>query len=300
MRHYSILDLDLFLAVSDCRSISRGAERMHLSAPSASLRMQKLEDALGVPLLERRSRGVELTAAGGVVAAHAKRLLAGLDDMEAELEPFARQARGTIRIVANYGASIDFLPADIGEFLAGNPDATVLLEQRSSPEVVELIASGRADIGVSAWEGPHPGVKFLPYRNDELVLVAPKDHPLAAAGEISFAEAAGCTFLALDRNSAMQRFMYDRAREENFSITPRVEVDNQQILLSLVNQGIGVAVTSRKALSASSAQNVACVRLTNPWAQRHLRIAVREKAEGISRAVKQFAEFLAQRAKRPA
>lgn len=296
MRHYSILDLELFLAVASSLSISKGAQMLHMSAPAASIRMQKLEDALQVPLFERRSRGVELTAAGDLVVAKARGIIAGLEELEAAIEPYARQARGTIRIAANYGASIDFLPADIGEFLLENPGATVQLEQKSSQEVVDMVSTRRVDIGVSAWEGLHPGVRFLPYRNDELIVVAPKGHPLAANEAIPFEAVLGYEFVALDRGSAMQRFMNDRARELKGAITPRVEVDNQQILLSLVNQGLGIAVTSQKALSTSSAKNVVGVRLTDPWAQRHLRIAIHDKTGPASAAVKRFAEFLASKA----
>ena len=159
-----------------------------------------------------------------------------------------------------------------------------------------MIATRRADIDVSAWVGVHPGVRFLPYHDDELIIVAPKSHPLACLESIPFEAALGFEFVALSQGSAMQRFMDERARELKAVITPRVEVDNQQLLLRLVDQGLGIAVTSQKALSMSSARNIAWVRLKDAWAQRHLRIAVHEKAGLASEAVKRLAGFLMEQA----
>lgn len=178
MYHYSLVDLLLFSAVAEESCLTRGARKAHLSLPSASLRMKSLEEALHVTLFNRKPRGIELTPAGEILNQHVNEIKQTLARMENEIAPYARLRSGVIRIAANYGAMLDFLPVDIPSFLKANPGVQAHLEQKTSPEVVEEIARGRADIGVTAFEGPYEGVKFRDYRKDELILAVPADHPL--------------------------------------------------------------------------------------------------------------------------
>lgn len=277
MYHYSLVDLLLFSAVAEESCLTRGARKAHLSLPSASLRMKSLEEALHVTLFNRKPRGIELTPAGEILNHHVKEIKETLTRMENEIAPFASLRSGVIRIAANYGAMLDFLPVDIPSFLKANPGVQAHLEQKTSPEVVEEIARGRADVGVTAFDGPYDGVKFKNYRKDELILAVPEDHPLKDREVIDFSEALDYEFVTLDRNFAMQKFLYEKAGEIGRVLKSRLEVEDTLILLRLVSEGLGVGVLSRKAFTSLSAYAKAVpVRLSNAWAQRELRIAVNE------------------------
>src|SRR5690606_5988698 len=102
--HYDLTDLKVFLAVAEARSLSRGAARCYLSPSSVSLRIKGLEEAIGAPLLRRRAHGVELTHAGAVMVEHVRRCLAQLEQMHADLLPFARGIKGHITLFANNNA----------------------------------------------------------------------------------------------------------------------------------------------------------------------------------------------------
>lgn len=270
MYHYSLVDLLLFSAVAEESCLTRGARKAHLSLPSASLRMKSLEEALHVTLFNRKPRGIELNQ-------HVNEIKQTLARMENEIAPYARLRSGVIRIAANYGAMLDFLPVDIPSFLKANPGVQAHLEQKTSPEVVEEIARGRADVGVTAFEGPYEGVKFTDYRKDELILAVPADHPLKDREIVDFSEALEYEFVTLDRNFAMQKFLYEKADEIGRVLKSRLEVEDPLILLRLVSEGLGIGVLSRKAFTSLSAYARAVpVRLSNPWAQRELRIAVNE------------------------
>lgn len=269
MYHYSLVDLLLFSAVAEESCLTRGARKAHLSLPSASLRMKSLEEALHVTLFNRKPRGIELTPAGEILNQHVNEIKQTLARMENEIAPYARLRSGVIRIAANYGAMLDFLPVDIPSFLKANPGVQAHLEQKTSPEVVEEIARGRADIGVTAFEGPYEGVKFRDYRKDELILAVPADHPLKDLETVDFSEALEYEFVTLDRNFAMQKFLYEKADEIGRVLKSRLEVEDPLILLRLVSEGLGIGVLSRKAFTSLSAYAKAVpVRLSNSWAQR--------------------------------
>lgn len=277
MYHYSLVDLLLFSAVAEESCLTRGARKAHLSLPSASLRMKSLEEALHVTLFNRKPRGIELTPAGVILNQHVNEIKQTLARMENEIAPYARLRSGVIRIAANYGAMLDFLPVDIPSFLKANPGVQAHLEQKTSPEVVEEIARGRADVGVTAFEGPYEGVKFTDYRKDELILAVPADHPLKDREIVDFSEALEYEFVTLDRNFCIAKFLYEKADEIGRVLKSRLEVEDPLILLRLVSEGLGIGVLSRKAFTSLSAYARAVpVRLSNPWAQRELRIAVNE------------------------
>ena len=93
---FDLVDLQLFIAVADQRSITRGAERSHLALASASARIKGLEDALGVALLKRGRRGVELTAAGESLLDHARLVIHQIDAMRGDLAGFASGVRASV------------------------------------------------------------------------------------------------------------------------------------------------------------------------------------------------------------
>jgi len=98
---FDLVDLQLFVAVAETRSITNGAQRVHLALASASERIKGLEEALGVALLTRGRRGVELTPAGENLLDHARVVLHNVEAMRGDLLAFARGAKATVRFIAN-------------------------------------------------------------------------------------------------------------------------------------------------------------------------------------------------------
>ncbi len=98
---FDLVDLQLFIAVADARSITHGAERAHLALASASARIKGLEAGLGVALLKRGRRGIELTAAGESLLDHARIIMHNVDAMRGDLLAFSRGMKATVRLLAN-------------------------------------------------------------------------------------------------------------------------------------------------------------------------------------------------------
>src|SRR5262249_5055861 len=98
---FDLVDLQLFIAVADSRSITRGADRAHLALASASERIKGLEEAFGVALFKRLRRGVELTAAGEALLDHARLVIHNVDAMRGDLARFASGMRASVQLLAN-------------------------------------------------------------------------------------------------------------------------------------------------------------------------------------------------------
>lgn len=274
MHHFSLVDLQAFCAVADEGNLARGAQRVHLSPSTVCSRIKGLEAALGVSLFTRTSRGMTVTPAGDIVRGSARSIDREIEAMLAKLEPFASREAGTLRVVSNYGAAVNFLSAGLARFLKLHPDITVSHHRCNSREVVEAVAEDKADIGLGAYVGSFPGVTFIDYAKDDLVVVASTSHPLARLESVDFAQCLDEDFVGLNESVEMQSFVEARARDLGRRIVPRVRVANQAILFQMAAAGVGIGVASRVAFEAQPAAGACAVMLTNDWARRNIRIAV--------------------------
>lgn len=288
MRRYSLLDLEAFASSADAGSVTAGAERMHLSPTAVSIRIHKLEEALGVKLMTRKARGVELTQAGEVVRSCVHKLERSLGDMHRELKPFQNRLRGVLSISANYGAAIDFLPNDISSFLSQRPKVRIMLETKATNFVLE----GRADIGIGAIRSIPEGMKLIDYKTDSLVLICRSDHELAEHEAVWFKDSLKYDFVSLGEESSMQKFIFRKAEEHGHSITPRVQVHSQQVLMSLVENGVGIAVASNQAFKTYTGTNLRIVAIKDEWSRRELKIGASEKLLESEPLAREFIDFI--------
>ncbi|HKU05157.1 MAG TPA: LysR family transcriptional regulator, partial [Bradyrhizobium sp.] len=122
---FDLVDLQLFVAVAETRSITAGAARVHLALASASERIKGLEAALGVALFKRGRRGVELTAAGESLLDHARLVLNNVEAMRGDLARFASGVRANVHLLANTSGLSEHLPRALASFLREHPAINV-------------------------------------------------------------------------------------------------------------------------------------------------------------------------------
>ena len=218
LMHYSLVDIRLFVAVADAGNVSRGAAHCFLAPSSASLRIKQLEESLGTRLFVREARGVSLTRAGQVMLEHCRRCLAELEQMHANLAPYAEGVKSHVTLFANSTAIASYLPEDLSVFLRAYPAVRVSLEERLSHEIVAAVAEGRADIGVVTWSDEHPDVTFWPYHEDELVIVAPAATELGQDGKVRFVECLAHPIVSLASGTAIHTFIAGKAAALGYPI----------------------------------------------------------------------------------
>ena len=277
---FDLVDLRLFLHVVEAGSITGGAERMHLALAAASTRIRNMEAVLGTPLLLRERQGVQPTPAGRTLARHARLMLQQAERMRGELGEYAQGLRGQIRLLSNTNALMEFLPEPLSDFLAAHPQVNIDLEERLSDEIVTAIADGMADIGIVAGTVAIAGLEVFPFRVDRFVLVVAPSHQLAALDWIAFAEVLDYDFVGLDRASALQRFLSEKADRIGRRIKLRVQLRSFDAICRLVSCNVGIGVvpdtTAERCAKTMSLHTVA---LADDWALRELRIVVRRAAD---------------------
>lgn len=274
---FDLTDLSLFRHVVEAGSITHGAERAHLATAAASTRVRNMEQALGASLLLRGRQGVTPTQAGRTLLQHARTILAQAERLREDLGAYAGGLAGQVRVLSNTNALTEFLPETLSSFLAAHPHVSVDLEERLSNEIVGLIADGVADIGIVAGTVDVGGLTTYPFRSDRFVLVVARDHPLARRSDIGFAEVLDYDFVGLDRASALQRFLADKANRIGRPLKLRVQLRSFDAVCRLVERNVGVGIVPETTVRwAAKAMAIQAIALTDVWALRELTICVRD------------------------
>jgi molybdate transport repressor ModE-like protein len=277
---FDLTDLRLFVHVVEAGSITHGAERMHLAIAAASTRIRNMEDVLGTPLLHRERQGIHTTEAGRTLLHHARVLLQQAERMRGDLAQYAEGIKGQIRLLSNTNALTEFLPEPLSAFLAAHPQVNIDLEEQLSDEIVAAVADGTADVGIVAGTVEVAGLEVLPFRVDRFVLVVATNHALSTVERISFAEVLDFDFVGLDRASALQRFLSEKAERIGRRLRLRVQLRSFDAVCRLVecNVGIGV-VPATTAERHAQTMSIHPIELADEWAVRKLTICVRRQAD---------------------
>jgi len=274
--HFDLTDLQLIVNIGDASSLTRGAERSHLSLPAASNRVKNLEEHFGTRLFHRNSQGVTLTASGESFLRHARKVLQQIEELRGDIHEYSRGIKGQVRVVANTTAMTEFMPAVLSRYLATHPDVTVDLRERLSYLVVKSVTDGAADIGIVAGQPAATGIEYLPYRSDRLVLVTAADHPLSTQKDVQFVQTLEYEYVGLSEWSAIHAFLIQAAYNLGYPFRFRVEVGSFDSVCRMIEAGVGIGVIPEQAARRyASAMNIRVVALADIWAERRLHICAR-------------------------
>lgn len=280
-RHFSrridLASLQMFVAVCECGSIGKAAEREFIAASALSKRLSDLETTLGSPLLQRHSRGVHPTPAGQSLLHHARSVLFTLDRMHTELHEYADGARGQVRVHASISATVQFLPEDLGAFIRAHQGIRIDLEEHLSSEVIRAVQEGAADFGVCNTADGVGELQTLPYRQDQLVLIVPSTHALARESSVAFADTLALDHVGLHSNSSIYTAMRQAAAALGQNIKLRIQVTGLDAMCRMIHNGLGVGVMPQRAFALMhSTGTLTAVPLTDPWAHRHIELVARD------------------------
>ena len=232
--HFDLTDLQLIVNIGDASSLTRGAEKSHLSLPAASNRVKNLEEHFGTRLFHRNSQGVTLTPSGDAFLRHARLVLRQIEHLRGDIHEYARGIKGQVRMMANTTAMTEFMPGVLSRYLAAHPDVTVELRERLSYLIVKAVSEGSADIGIVAGRPAASDLEFLPYQEDRLVLVTPENHPLGVLDEVSFADTMSYEYVGLSEWSAIHAFLIQAANSIGHPFRFRVEVSNFETVCRMI------------------------------------------------------------------
>jgi LysR family hca operon transcriptional activator len=237
--------LRYFVAVAEEGSLTVAAQkRLHTAQPSLSRQIHDLELELGVELLIRGPRGVELTAAGRVFLDHARIALLQVEAAGEAARRAAQPARTSFAIGFLTGYEMDWLPAVMGILRAELPSTEVVIHSQDSPDLAAGLIRGKIDLAFLRPEKQAPGLKFTLLRKDPLIVLMPRDHALTARNSIRPQDLAGQTFISVSpvRAPTAWTAIDDYIKRTGIALKPDHQAENLAMAISLVASTGGICL----------------------------------------------------------
>ncbi len=262
--------LRYFLRVAERGNFTRAAEELVISQPALSRSIQKLEEELGQPVFERTTRSVSLTDAGKLLQARAQQVISLLEDTKSEITDDGRSGRvrvGAIPTVAPF-----FLPQILKNFSAAYPNATLIVQERTTDQLLKACTQGEIDLAVVALPIP---VKYLEVKklfSEELFLVVPPDHPLAARSSIRLRDIEGFPFVLLDEAHCLSDNIVSFCRQRSFQPVAVERTSQLAMVQELVSLSHGISMIPAMARVRDQSDRRVYRSLTHPTPQRTIAV----------------------------
>lgn len=232
--------LEYFVAVARHRHFGRAAEAAYVSQPALSQQVRRLEAELGIALLRRTSRGVELTPAGADLLVRAEAILAEVAHARGAMDEHAGVVRGAVGVAATADALR--LPEALAAFHREHPGVRLALRHASAGEALALLRRGAVDLAVLS-VGPEAadGLDATPLAEEPLRAIAAPDDPFPAA-VVRLEELRGRAFVLAEPGTALREIVMDACQAVGFSPVPLLEVGDPATVRFLVNAGLGISL----------------------------------------------------------
>jgi DNA-binding transcriptional LysR family regulator len=236
--------LRYFVTLADTLHFGRAAARLNLSQPPLSRQLAALEASLGVTLVERSPRSVVLTAAGQRFHTDAKAILAALAQAEKNAQAAAHGDAGTLSIGFTMCAAYSVVPAYTRAISHAFPQVELSLREVLSPDLVAQVLKGQIDAAIMFPIAPQAGLATRTIVSEPLCVALPRSHPRARARTLKISQLADEAFVMnlTEGAPSLRNAIVDHCRAGGFEPRVAVEVQLQQTILSLVNEGVGIAL----------------------------------------------------------
>lgn len=268
--------LRTFLAVARAGGLTAAAEGLHRSIPALSRRLARLEAQLGAELLDRTTRPPTLTPMGRELLQRAGRPLQELDEALEALRDSAGSGRRELTVASIPTAAYHLVPRAARIFEETFPHLRLRVRDMAAGEVLDAVARGAVDLGISFAERLRPGLAFRPLLRDPFVLVVPPGHEFSGRRRVTWAELSQERLIGIGRASD-NRVILDRGLAAA-GIRPRWhhEVQHLSTALGFVEHGLGLAPVPSMALQTASGTRLVAVPLSGPRTVRAIGAVIRE------------------------
>lgn len=232
--------LRYFLRVAELENFTRAAADLGISQPALSRSIQKLEEELGQPVFERKTRRVELTDAGTLLQARAREVLSILEDTKAEITDDGQSGRvrvGVIPTIAPY-----FLPGVLREFSAEFPRASLIVQENTTEALLSACTQGEIELAILALPVSARYLEIEELFEEELLLVLPPDHPLVNRKTIRLNDVEPYPFVLLDEAHCLSDHIVSFCRQRSFQPVAVERTSQLATVQELVSLSHGVSM----------------------------------------------------------
>jgi DNA-binding transcriptional LysR family regulator len=285
-------ELRLFKEIATTKSMSRGAAHCGVSQSAASQHVQEVERRLGVSLFDRTKRPLDLTDAGKLYAEFCRDVLRREDEFTRHLEDLKGEVGGTVRVASIYSIGLSEMSRLQEEFAAKHPTGHLHVNYMRPEKVYEAVRNDGADLGLVSYPEMSREIAVIPWRNEEMQVAAPPNHPLASRDEVYPSDLNGQDFIGFDEDLSIRRELDRFLKAQEIEVNLVMHFDNIQMIKEAVSVGKGLSILPARTMQAEIGQGrLVAIRLHAPELARPVGV-IHLRRKKLNRASELFLELL--------
>jgi DNA-binding transcriptional LysR family regulator len=243
LSHATLHQLKVFEATARHGSFTRAAEELYLTQPTVSIQVKQLTKAVGLPLFEQIGKRLYLTQAGQKLLDTCQRVFEGLEQFEMSVADLKGMKQGQLRLAVITTAKY-FVPRMLGPFCQRYPGVDISLKVTNHQNIQERMANNEDDLYIISQPPEQPDLTIHPFLNNPLVVIAPKNHPLAGKRNIPIQALDGESFIMREPGSGTRQAVQDLLEEHEVEVRVRLELGSNEAIKQAIAGGLGISVLS--------------------------------------------------------
>jgi DNA-binding transcriptional LysR family regulator len=240
--------LQIFRAVCESRSYSRAAEEMALTQPAVSLQVRQLEELLDQPLFEYVGKKLYLTDAAEALLLASADIFGRLESLDMQLSDLRGSLQGQLRLAVESSAKY-FVPHLFAAFKRQQPDVNLSLTVLNRAQVISRLSENRDDLVIMSLVPQDMALEFLPFMNNPIIAVAPPEHPLCNAAQLTLKDLQAWPLLIREPGSGTRKACEEYFQQKRAHFPHTHEIASLDALRESVIAGLGLALLPRHAVS---------------------------------------------------
>jgi len=282
----------LFRDIAQLKSVSRGAAHNGISQSAASQHIHELEKKLGMPLLDRTTRPLALTAVGKLYFELCRDVLRREEEFQAAVDELKALVEGRVLVASIYSIGLSEMSRLQEEFSRRFPNAQLQVDYLRPQKIYEALLSDQADLGLVSYPEATKELAVSPWRDEEMWVAAAVSHPLARKAVLLPADLNGQDFIGFDEDLSIRRELDRFFREQGIEMRLAMQFDNIQMIKEAVALGSGISILPARTMLAEVEQGrLVAIPLHAPELVRPVGI-VHRKRKRFNRAAQSFLELL--------
>lgn len=283
--------IQAFVVIAELGGFNKAAEHLHVTQTALTRRVQKLEAYLGLRLLDRTTRYVELTAVGREFLPQAKAIVGEMTSAVNRLKDMSKNSRGSFTLACVPSMAAHMLPKLISEYAKTCPRNRIRLLDATSYEVRDAVLSNQAEIGIAIQGEKHPELAETPLFDDPLMFFCREPHHLADKKAVSWSDMSNVDLIIVSNLTATRVFMDYQLAKRGISLSGAYEVQHHATAISLVAAGVGAAILPSSTFHEGDRPGVRKIPLTGPVVKRKV-ILTKRKNSTLSPAADAFFDLI--------
>lgn len=280
-----------FVVVAELGGFNKAARELHVTQTALTRRVQKLEAYLGLKLLDRTTRRVELTAVGREFLPQARAIVQEMTAAVEQLKDMSRRSTGNFTLACIPSMTSHVLPRVMQRYAQLYPGNRIRLLDGSSHEVRNAVLGGQAELGIAVHGEKHPDLAETVLFADALALLCRSPHPLEDRQSVSWSDLRDTELIGISSFTATRVFMDYQLAKQGIRLQGHYEVQHHATAVNLVAAGVGSAILPSSAFEEGDRPGVRKIPLTQPTVKRKVSL-LRTRRGGLSPAAQAFHDLL--------